>query len=116
MADNPTVNGIVVATDDRGGAHVQRVLPAGAATASSGTLSVTTSASPLIGADGNRRGAIVRNPSSSGVTVYVGTTSGLTTSNGLPIDPGETFTTEATVAIYFVAASAVTIRYWTEGD
>lgn len=116
MADNVTVNGVPVATDDRGGVHHQRVLPSGANAAAHGTLSLTASAAaPALIADGTRRSMMIQN--TSAVPVYVGTTAALTTVNGIQVDAGLNFTTEYNGAIYAIVASGTaTVRYWTEGD
>jgi len=75
---------------------------AGGVLNSTGQVSVGNSATLIIAA-GTRQGVIVKNPSSS-TTLYVGG-SGVTTSNGQIVLPGEAITLPVTSAVYGVIAS-----------
>ena len=115
MADNLTTANGTVATKDVGGAHHQRFKASGCSQAAYGALTVTTTPTSLIAADGLRRALGVVNMSS--VDVYYGTNSSLTTSNGMRLAANDGMSSEYNGAFYFVVASGTAaLRYWTEGD
>jgi hypothetical protein len=75
MADNPNVNGIQVAADDRSGVFVQRTVPGGATGVTVNSVSVTTGGGTLVGANPSRQALLLVNTSS--VALEISPTSGL---------------------------------------
>lgn len=82
-----------------------------------GAVTVGTSATLILPANGYRKGCEIRN-NFSNVTFYIGMDENVTASNGLPIVPGESFNTSGERTgwrgnIYGVVASgSADCRYW----
>lgn len=74
-----------------------------------GQVSVSTTAQ-AVAANSVRRGCDLKNTHASTI-IYVGTT-GVTTSNGFPIGPGESYTWKSVGAIHAVASTgSATLAY-----
>jgi hypothetical protein len=69
-----------------------------------GQVSVGTSAVQLLAANAGRRAALITNTSST-ATLYVGSTSGVTTATGHPIPPLQSFKIGFTGTIYGIASA-----------
>lgn len=84
-------------------------------TYSTNQATVDTAADLIIAANTARKRVTIKNPSSSGATVYIGLTSGVTTSTGHILDAGDSITLNNTGAVYgIVAAGSVTLSYLEE--
>lgn len=69
-----------------------------------GTLTLTTSATRVLAANAKRRSLTIQN--TSAVVVYIGYGAGLTTANGIQLQPGDTLGEKVyTGAIYAMSAS-----------
>lgn len=112
MADNSTRTpgtGEDVRSKDRSGVKTQAVIidRSGGATENLGQIGTptvssgapTASAASMLAANASRKVALIRNAGT--MTVYLGTSSGVTTANGFPLEPGETFVDDATVSEWF---------------
>jgi len=110
VADNPTVNGVVVAGKDRGGVIYQTLLPGAGGTGSHGALAVTTTATLHVAANGGRRYIILQNQGT--VNVHYGYSTAIGPGLSNYIAPGDSATLEVTSAIYLAAASGTaTVTY-----
>jgi hypothetical protein len=112
MADNIDVTpgtGATVRTIDRSGVETQVVAidKSGGATANVGLTgsktfsdpAPTTTAASVLAANTSRKVAVIRNVGT--VAVYLGVSSGVTTSNGLPLEPGDTLVDEHSVDVWW---------------
>lgn len=70
---------------------------------STGQVTITSTATNIIAQNTARQGVVITN-SSATITVYVGT-SGVTSSTGLPLTPGQAITLPTTAAVYAIASS-----------
>ena len=105
-----TLGGITVGTSTRGGKELQQTIPAGLGGAALGTVvSVTTSATALPSSALTARKALaVRNVGA--LTVYIGG-SGVATTSGFPLYPGESQAFDASLVLYgIVAAGTCEVR------
>lgn len=114
MADNVAITagaGTTIATDERTIAatavQVQRVYDMGATAIATGQTTVTNTVggTSIAAATETRKRIVILNRQS--VAVYVGA-SGLTTSTGLRLDPGDAVTLYTTAAVYGITAAAYT--------
>ncbi len=107
---DPTIPGRMVGVSAAGGMQVDSAVGAanflGGQTAMTGTAAVQVAAART-GAPGTGRISITVN-NLLGVTIYLGATSGVTASNGMPLPAGEAITLQTTSAIYAVLAGAGT--------
>jgi hypothetical protein len=115
MADNPNVNGIQVAADDRSGVFVQRTVPGGATGVTVNSVSVTTGGGTLVGANPSRQALLLVNTSS--VALEISPTSGFAFGAGFPLPAGATFSTAYQGVMYARSGSSTaSVRYWDEYD
>lgn len=103
MADNATVNGYTWATKDRGNVHYQLALVSGASSATHGVLTVTTTPTALVAANGGRRVITLQNLSA--VRIRFGFTSTIGAVLGPYIEAGDSYDCEYTGTIYFAVDS-----------
>jgi hypothetical protein len=118
VADNTTTGttGVTIATKDRASVHFQQYVLAGCAQASTGVYAVTTTPTALVAANGGRRSILLQNSSSS-VRVRTGLSSGMVAANSTWIEPGDSFESFYTGAIYLAADSGtVSVVYWEESN
>jgi hypothetical protein len=79
-------------------------------------ITVTNSAAKIVAANTARLSLLIQN--SGGVTVYIGPSSSVSISNGVPIDPGGVLQEDSGGArmyqgdIYGVCATSSDVRYW----
>lgn len=117
MANNVTVGGSVVATQDISGVHHQKTKATGATVAASGTVSVTTSASTVrLALNANRRSLVIANVGT--VAFKISPTNGFTFANqGITIPAGGVMTLEYTGAIYAATAAGTgSFEYWEDSN
>jgi hypothetical protein len=79
-------------------------LTKGAANVAIAQTAMSTSAAQIVAARATRRSVTVKNMDAS-ITVYVGTTAGVTSGNGFPLAAGEGLTIDGVSALYGIAAS-----------
>lgn len=138
MADNLTItqgSGTTIAADDIGGVLHQRVKISQGA---DGSATDVSSAAPLsvkqplaaasattvsnVAPTGTAASAVAQNTARNSLlivnngtqTVYLGDTSGVTTSNGLPLPPGASWSTTTYYDVVYAITSSGTgdLRYW----
>lgn len=112
MADNVAItagSGTTIATDERTinatAVQVQRVYDFGASAIASGQTACTSTATSILAATDTRKRVVMVNRQA--VSVYIGT-SGVTTSTGLRLDPGDSLMLYTTAAVYGITAAAYT--------
>lgn len=73
---------------------------------------VVSSATQLLAADATRLYALIKNPSTNTLTMYIGTAA-VTDADGIPLEPGETLPLATTAAIYaYNADGALAENLW----
>lgn len=84
------------------------------ATSSHAAVTVNDSADQILAAASTRRGAVVVNNGS--VTVFLGKSASVTTSNGIPLAAGQSFTVDGREylgPVFGITASgSADVRYW----
>lgn len=98
--------GSIVETYDTGSGHRQVVAGGAAGTKTFSDPAPTSSASQIVAASATRLCVIIENVGTVGV--YLGSTSGVTTSTGLFLDAGETLTDDVTVDAWFAITASGT--------
>lgn len=84
------------------------------------TITVTDSATLIIGASSARRGLVIANEGT--VNVFIGPNDSITTANAMPLYPSEKFTNSAkhelwAGAVYgIVATGTADVRFWAWDD
>jgi len=87
------------------------IVTQGGSTRDHGATSVSTSAKKIIDANADRTGWIIKNNGSE--TIYVGSTSSLTTNNGFPVEPDGALSGDDTDNVYAIADSgSQNIRFY----
>ena len=114
--DNPsqgTIDAIASPVDVSGIADP--VVIRGGSTRSHGQKSVNTSATEIIAANADRTSYAVLNPSAS-VVLYIGSDNTVTSSNGWPLQPGQSFTGIDKGGVWGVFASSSANVPWIEAE
>jgi hypothetical protein len=115
MADNVTTQsttlatiptGTEIETYDTGDGHRQIVATGAAGTKTFTDPAPTSSAASIVAANAARQTVTIHNAGT--VTVYLGSTSGVTTSNGIPLAPNATLCDESSVDAWYGITSSGT--------
>jgi hypothetical protein len=85
--------------------HIQDTAEYPADQLNAGQVSVAASATQLLAANSGRRVALITNTHAT-ATLYIGTTSGVTTSTGHPLPAGTSMSISYSGALYGITASA----------
>jgi hypothetical protein len=115
MADNVTTqdaalstvpDGTEIETYDTGDGHRQIVATGGGGSKTFTTAAPTGTAASVVAANADRLSVTIQNVGE--VAVYLGSTSGVTTSNGVELDPGDVLDDSSSVDAWWAITAAGT--------
>jgi hypothetical protein len=91
-----------------------QMLQSSATQVAQGSVTVTTAATLIVAANLDRRSMLMQLDEAAAGPVWYGTTSGVTTSNGIKIKPGGSLSIENAQPVYLIGTTSVTVNYLEE--